>query len=100
MTEQESRQFDIYFRDLVQEATCKTCVSQGHTEGELVLFKEFPIRNISKGVLQHITSIDCETGILICNTKFIRYTDLSLYDIRALHHYVVINHQYTFKSDH
>jgi len=100
MTEQESKEFDIYFRDLVQESTCKTCVTQGHTDGILLLRRPFPIRNISKDVLQFVTSIDCETGILICNTKFIRYTDLSLYDIRLLHHYVVVNKMYTFKSDH
>jgi hypothetical protein len=100
MTEQESREFDIYFRDLVQESTCKTCVTHGDTDGVLELKKPFPIKNISKDVLQFISGIDCETGILICNTKFVRYTDLSLYDIRSLHHYVVINQQYTFKSDH
>lgn len=94
MTKEETTEFDSYFRDLVQEATCKTCVLQGDTDGTIVLDDQFTY--LKQDVLQHIDGIDCETGILLCNTKYIRYTDLSLYDIHMLHNYVVQLKRYKF----
>ena len=99
MTEVESKEFDSYFRDLVQEATCKTCVRHGDTDGELVLTNPFKFLGIKDDVLHSIHSMDCETGLLLCNTKYIRYTDLTLYDLKRLHRYVVLLKRYTFVSN-
>lgn len=99
MTPEESRQFDNYFRDIVVESTSKTCVTYGSTEGELVLNQPFEFNNIHTDVLQTIVGVDCETGILMCKTKYIRYTDLSLYDINRLHKYVVVLKDYRFVSN-
>jgi hypothetical protein len=99
MTQEESRQFDNFFRDIVQESTSKTCITQGSTEGELVLSQPFEFVNINTDVLQTIVGVDCETGILMCKTKYIRYTDLSLYDIDRLHRYVVVSKNYRFVSN-
>jgi len=99
MTQEESRQFDNFFRDIVQESTSKTCVTQGSTEGELVLNQPFEFVNVNTDVLQTIVGVDCETGILMCKTKYIRYTDLSLYDISRLHKYVVVLKDYRFVSN-
>ena len=99
MTQEESKRFDNFFRDIVQESTSKTCITQGSTEGELVLIQPFEFVNINTDVLQTIVGVDCETGILLCKTKYIRYTDLSLYDISRLHRYVVVLKDYRFVSN-
>lgn len=99
MTQEESRQFDNFFREIVQESTSKTCITQGSTEGELVLNQPFEFVNINTDVLQTIVGVDCETGILMCKTKYIRYTDLSLYDIDRLHKHVVVLKNYRFVSN-
>lgn len=99
MTEVESKEFDIYFRDLVQEATCKTCIRQGDTDGEIVLTNPFKFLGIKDDVLHSIHAVDCETGILLCKSKYIRYTELSLYDLKRLHKYVVLLKRYTFVSN-
>ena len=99
MTQEESRQFDNFFREIVQESTSKTCITQGSTEGELVLSQPFEFVNINTDVLQTIVGVDCETGILMCKTKYIRYTDLSLYDIDRLHKHVVVLKNYRFVSN-
>jgi hypothetical protein len=88
-TFQESREFDGYFRDIVQESTCKTCIELENGQGELVLSQPFKFTSLKDGVLQHIHSVDCGTGILLSENKYIRYTELSLYDLRSLHNYVV-----------
>ena len=98
-TQEESKQFDNFFREIVQESTSKTCITQGSTEGELVLIQPFEFVNINTDVLQTIVAVDCETGILMCKTKYIRYTDLSLYDIDRLHKYVVVSKNYRFVSN-
>jgi len=98
-TQEESKQFDNFFREIVQESTSKTCITQGSTEGELVLIQPFEFVNINTDVLQTIVGVDCETGILMCKTKYIRYTDLSLYDISRLHRYVVVLKDYRFVSN-
>jgi len=98
-TQEESKQFDNFFREIVQESTSKTCITQGSTEGELVLIQPFEFVNINTDVLQTIVGVDCETGILMCKTKYIRYTDLSLYDIGRLHKYVVVLKDYRFVSN-
>jgi hypothetical protein len=72
MTQVESNEFDIFFRDLVQEATCKTCIHQGDTDGVIVLTNPFKFLGINNDVLHSIHSVDCETGILMCKTKYIR----------------------------
>ena len=99
MTREESRQFDNFFKEIVQESTSKTCITQGSTEGELVLDQPFEFLNVNSDVLQTIVGVDCETGILLCKTKYIRYTDLSLYDIDRLHRYVVVLKDYRFVSN-
>jgi hypothetical protein len=99
MTQEESKRFDNFFRDIVQESTCKTCITQGDTEGELVLTQPFDFISLVTNVLQTIVGVDCETGILMCKTKYIRYTDLSLYDISRLHKYVVVLKDYRFVSN-
>ena len=99
MTQEESKRFDNFFRDIVQESTSKTCVTHGDTEGELVLSQPFEFVNVNTDVLQTIVGVDCETGILMCKTKYIRYTDLSLYDISRLHKYVVVLKDYRFVSN-
>lgn len=98
-TQEESKQFDNFFREIVQESTSKTCITQGSTEGELVLIQPFEFVNINTDVLQTIVGVDCETGLLLCKTKYIRYTDLSLYDISRLHKYVVVLKDYRFVSN-
>jgi len=99
MTQEESKRFDNFFRDIVQESTSKTCVTHGDTEGELVLSQPFDFISLITNVLQTIVGVDCETGILMCKTKYIRYTDLSLYDINRLHRYVVVLKDYRFVSN-
>ena len=99
MTQEESKRFDNFFRDIVQESTSKTCITQGSTEGELVLTQPFDFISLVTNVLQTIVGVDCETGILVCKTKYIRYTDLSLYDINRLHRYVVVLKDYRFVSN-
>ena len=99
MTQEESKRFDNFFRDIVQESTSKTCITQGSTEGELVLTQPFDFISLVTNVLQTIVAVDCETGILLCKTKYIRYTDLSLYDISRLHRYVVVLKDYRFVSN-
>jgi len=99
MTQEESKRFDNFFRDIVQESTSKTCVTHGDTEGELVLSQPFDFISLITNVLQTIVGVDCETGILVCKTKYIRYTDLSLYDISRLHKYVVVLKDYRFVSN-
>ena len=99
MTQEESKRFDNFFRDIVQESTSKTCVTHGDTEGELVLSQPFDFISLITNVLQTIVGVDCETGILMCKTKYIRYTDLSLYDISRLHRYVVVLKDYRFVSN-
>ena len=99
MTQEESKRFDNFFRDIVQESTSKTCVTHGDTEGELVLTQPFDFISLVTNVLQTIVGVDCETGILVCKTKYIRYTDLSLYDISRLHKYVVVLKDYRFVSN-
>jgi len=99
MTQEESKRFDNFFRDIVQESTSKTCVTHGDTEGELVLSQPFVFISLITNVLQTIVGVDCETGILVCKTKYIRYTDLSLYDISRLHKYVVVLKDYRFVSN-
>ena len=99
MTQEESKRFDNFFKDIVQESTSKTCVTHGDTEGELVLSQPFEFVNVNTDVLQTIVGVNCETGILMCKTKYIRYTDLSLYDISRLHKYVVVLKDYRFVSN-
>lgn len=99
MTQEESKRFDNFFKEIVQESTSKTCITQGNTEGELVLIKPFEFVDVNSGVLQTIVGVDCGTGILMCKTKYIRYTDLSLYDIDRLHRYVVLLKDYRFVSN-
>lgn len=99
MTREESRQFDNFFKEIVQESTSKTCITQDDTEGELVLTQPFDFISLVTNVLQTIVGVDCETGILVCKTKYIRYTDLSLYDIDRLHRYVVVLKDYRFVSN-
>jgi len=99
MTQEESKRFDNFFKDIVQESTSKTCVTHGDTEGELVLTQPFDFISLVTNVLQTIVGVDCETGILMCKTKYIRYTDLSLYDISRLHRYVVVLKDYRFVSN-
>lgn len=99
MTQEESKQFDNFFRDIVQESTSKTFVTHSDTEGGLVLNHPFEFVDINTDVLQTIVGVDCETGILMCKTKYIRYTDLSLYDIDRLHKYVVVLKDYRFVSN-
>jgi hypothetical protein len=99
MTQEESKRFDNFFRDIVQESTSKTCITKGSTEGELVLTQPFDFISLVTNVLQTIVGVDCETGILVCKTKYIRYTDLSLYDISRLHKYVVVLKDYRFVSN-
>lgn len=96
MTRKKSKQFDNFFKEIVQESTSKTCITQGDIEGELVLIKPFEFVDVNSGVLQTIVGVDCGTGILMCKTKYIRYTDLSLYDIDRLHRYVVLLKDYRF----
>jgi hypothetical protein len=98
-TQEESKRFDNFFREIVQESTSKTCITQGSTEGELVLIQPFEFVNINTDVLQTIVGVDCETGLLLCKTKYIRYTELSLYDISRLHRYVVVLKDYRFVSN-
>ena len=99
MTREETKRFDNFFKEIVQESTSKTCVTHGDTEGELVLTQPFEFLNVNSDVLQTIVAVDCETGILLCKTKYIRYTDLSLYDIDRLHRYVVVLKNYRFVSN-
>jgi hypothetical protein len=99
MTQEESKRFDNFFKDIVQESTSKTCVTHGDTEGELVLTQPFDFISLVTNVLQTIVGVDCETGLLLCKTKYIRYTDLSLYDISRLHRYVVVLKDYRFVSN-
>ena len=99
MTQEESKRFDNFFKDIVQESTSKTCVTHGDTEGELVLTQPFDFISLVTNVLQTIVGVDCETGLLLCKTKYIRYTDLSLYDISRLHKYVVVLKDYRFVSN-
>lgn len=99
MTDSESIQFDSYFRDLVQEATCKTCVRQGDTDGVLILNNPFKFLRVKDDVLLTIFGVDCETGILLCKTKYVRYTDITLYDLHRLHRYVVLLKRYKFVSN-
>ena len=99
MTREETKRFDNFFKDIVQESTSKTCVTHGDTEGELVLIQPFEFVNVNTDVLQTIVGVNCETGILMCKTKYIRYTDLSLYDISRLHKYVVVLKDYRFVSN-
>ena len=99
MTQEESKRFDNFFKEIVQESTSKTCITQCSTEGELVLDQPFEFLNVNSDVLQTIVGVDCETGLLLCKTKYIRYTDLSLYDIDRLHRYVVVLKDYRFVSN-
>ncbi len=101
MTKQESQQFDFYFKEIVQESTCKTCVKQGDTDGELILHKPFEFFSVKddNDVLHSIHSVDCETGILLSESKYVRYTELSLYDIHRLYIYVVLMKRYKFVSN-
>ena len=99
MTREETKRFDNFFKEIVQESTSKTCVTHGDTEGELVLTQPFDFISLVTNVLQTIVGVDCETGILVCKTKYIRYTDLSLYDISRLHKYVVVLKDYRFVSN-
>jgi len=99
MTQEETKRFDNFFKEIVQESTSKTCITQGGTEGELVLGQPFEFLNVNSDVLQTIVGVDCETGLLLCKTKYIRYTDLSLYDIDRLHKYVVVLKDYRFVSN-
>jgi hypothetical protein len=99
MTQVESNEFDGYFRDLVQEATCKTCVRQGDTDGVIKLMNPFKFLGVCNDVLHSVHAVDCETGILLSKSKYIRYTELSLYDLKRLHEYVVLLKRYTFVSN-
>jgi hypothetical protein len=96
MTQVESNEFDGYFRDLVQEATCKTCIRQGDTDGVIKLMNPFKFLGVNNDVLHSIHAVDCETGILLHKSKYVRYTELSLYDLKRLHKYVVLLKRYTF----
>ena len=99
MTEVESKEFDEYFRDLVQEATCKTCIRQGDTDGIIKLTNPFKFLGVKDNVLHSIHGVDCETGILLSKSKYVRYTELTLYDLKRLHRYVVLLKRYTFVSN-
>jgi hypothetical protein len=101
MTNQESQQFDFYFKEIVQESTCKTCIKQGDTDGYITLFKPFEFYSVKddNDVLHSIHAVDCETGILLSESKYVRYTELSLYDIHRLYIYVVLLKRYKFVSN-
>ena len=78
-------------REIVQEATVRSMVTNQTTDGVLLLKKPVEVGNYV------VQSICCETGFLISTEdKVVRYRDLSVENLSVLHHEIVLGKQYSF----